>query len=370
MYHGFAKFIRGRAFSFLFLFVSICFTGYLSFRLGNLIEYFTSFPAHILILLVSCVLFGYMLFYANSRKAEKHTYKLYGACSVALCFALNIALCFLLFDCIKIFVPFENVGLYAIPAIASVFLSLYGFIHAKHITLKTYHVPLGNHNKNVRLALISDIHFGTFVDKKQLHKIIDTVNASNCDYVIIAGDIFDVDAFWHCNLEELSAELKTLKPAKKTYASLGNHDPKSTNPKLLAFFQAAQIDLLVDQADETPDFTIIGRDDITTNPERKALSSILCGNHPGKPTIVIDHNPAGIDEGVQNKVDLILCGHTHKGQFFPATLFTKWSYGNRGFYGCCKTGCTTSVVSSGAGFFQMPMRTGSNSEVVVIDLAM
>lgn len=223
-------------------------------------------------------------------------------------------------------------------------------------------------NKKIRLALLSDIHFGTFIDKKQLRKIIDTVNNSNCDYVMIAGDTFDVDAFWHCNLAELSAELQKLRPHQKTYAALGNHDPQSVNPKIIDFFQAAHIDLLVDEAVETQDFTIIGRDDITTNPGRKALSNILCKTHSDKPIIVIDHNPVGIDESVQNKVDLVLCGHTHQGQFFPVTLFTKWSYGKRGFYGCYKTNHTTSIVSSGAGFFQMPMRTGTNSEVVLIDL--
>lgn len=368
MYHGFARFIRGKAFSFLFLLAAVCSTGYLSFRLGALIEYFTSYQIRALLLLIACVLFGYMLFYANSSKAEKHTYKLYAMCSVVLCFALNMTICFLLFDFLGLFIRFENTGVYAIPAAVSILLSLYGFLHAKHIKAKTYRVPVGQRNKKIRLALLSDIHFGTFVDKKQLRKIVQAVNSSHCDYVIIAGDTFDVDAFWHCDLEELSAELQKLSPAQKTFAALGNHDPQSSNPKLLAFFQAAHIDLLVDKAARTPDFTIVGRDDITANPKRKALSGLLCETPSDRPTIVIDHNPAGIDEGVQNNVDLVLCGHTHKGQFFPATLFTKWSYGKKGFYGCYKTGNTTSIVSSGAGFFQMPMRTGTNSEIVLIDL--
>lgn len=368
MYYGFAKFIRGKAFSFLFLFASMFFTGYLSFRLGALIEYFTACKIHALLLLIACIIFGYMLFYANSNKAEKHTYKLYSVCSVALCFALNMTVCFLLFDFIKIFVPFENVGFYAMPAIVSILLSIYGFVHAKSIKVKTYRVQMSNRNRKIRLALLSDIHFGTFVDKKQMRKIIDTVNGSNCDYVIIAGDTFDVDAFWHCNLTELSAELQKLRPNQKTYAALGNHDPQSTNPQIIEFFQTAHIDLLVDEVAETQDFTIVGRDDITTNPGRKALINILCESHSDKPIVVIDHNPVGIDEGVQNKVNLILCGHTHQGQFFPVTLFTKWSYGKRGFYGCRKTGHTTSIVSSGVGFFQMPMRTGTNSEIVLIDL--
>ena len=82
----------------------------------------------------------------------------------------------------------------------------------------------------------------------------------------------------------------------------------------------------------------------------------------------MDHNPLGISEAVIDKADLIVCGHTHKGQFFPANIFTKLTYGKQGYYGYFKENNTQSIVSSGAGYFQMPMRIGSNSEIVVIDI--
>lgn len=47
-------------------------------------------------------------------------------------------------------------------------------------------------------------------------------------------------------------------------------------------------------------------------------------------------------------------------------IFTKLAYGKRGYY---TDGTTQSVVSSGAGYFQMPMRVGSNSEIVVLHLS-
>ena len=118
--------------------------------------------------------------------------------------------------------------------------------------------------------------------------------------------------------------------------------------------------MLVDEIIETEDFIIIGRDDINSNPKRKALTE--------KPKILMDHNPVGIADGIQNNIDLVVCGHTHKGQFFPANLFTKWSYGKQGFYGYSKTNKTHSIVSSGAGYFQMPIRIGTNSEIVQIDI--
>jgi hypothetical protein len=51
-------------------------------------------------------------------------------------------------------------------------------IISKGNQLRTHLVPMGDYNEKC-LALLSDIHFGTFVDNKQLRKIIDTANNSN-----------------------------------------------------------------------------------------------------------------------------------------------------------------------------------------------
>ena len=50
-------------------------------------------------------------------------------------------------------------------------------------------------------------------------------------------------------------------------------------------------------------------------------------------------------------------------------IFTKLAYGKQGYYGYYTDGTTQSVVSSGAEYFQMPMRVGSNSEIVVLHLS-
>ena len=84
--------------------------------------------------------------------------------------------------------------------------------------------------------------------------------------------------------------------------------------------------------------------------------------------VALDHDPAGIPEAVEAGMDLVLCGHTHKGQFFPSTLFTKWANGKDYFYGYMIFGKTHAVITSGAGFFQLPIRVATNHEVVSIFL--
>ena len=114
-----------------------------------------------------------------------------------------------------------------IPVICAVLITGYGFCHAKKLYVKEYDIPLEHFQKEKRIVLLSDIHVGTFVDVRQLRKIISTVNEIQADMVFIAGDLFDVEAFAYCKKEEIAAALQKLSPKGNVYAVLGNHDPKS-----------------------------------------------------------------------------------------------------------------------------------------------
>ena len=60
-------------------------------------------------------------------------------------------------------------------------------------------------------------------------KIVDAVNRLQPDLVIMAGDTFDQDAFGHCDMDGVKAELQRLQPEGNVYAVLGNHDPDSSH---------------------------------------------------------------------------------------------------------------------------------------------
>ena len=368
MQQWFSKFIRGRLFSVLFCILGLSLIGYLSTRLGALVEAFTALDLRIWIFVVQLIFFTYMLAYFHSRKPEKKSWKLFELCSVLFCFFPSIAICFLVFDGAALVFELGDDRLYLIPLLLAFFVTGYGFLHARRLRVKEYHIRLAavGAAKQVKLVLLSDIHAGNYVDRRQLHRIVSAANQVNADLVIMAGDTFDQDAFWRCDLAAVRDELRALRPKGRVYAVLGNHDPDSSHGEVREFFREAGVGLLVDECAETEDFIVIGRDDILGNPNRKTLDEMIRGAVSPKPKLVIDHNPVGIDEAAAEHVELILCGHTHKGQFFPATLFTKLAYGARGFYGHCKTGHTHSIVSAGAGYFQLPVRFGTNSEVAVI----
>ena len=80
----------------------------------------------------------------------------------------------------------------------------------------------------------------------------------------------------------------------------------------------------------------------------------------------MDHNPLNIKEYDKN-INLLLSGHTHKGQIFPANIITDNMYVvDHGIYKSDKYPLT--IVTSGAGTWGMPLRIGSNSEIVIINI--
>lgn len=82
--------------------------------------------------------------------------------------------------------------------------------------------------------------------------------------------------------------------------------------------------------------------------------------------ILLDHRPSQIDQNSQLPIDLQVSGHTHNGQIFPANFIVKAI--NRLGYGYQSFNNTHVVVSSGYGFWGVPFRLGSQSEVWVIKL--
>jgi hypoxanthine phosphoribosyltransferase len=79
------------------------------------------------------------------------------------------------------------------------------------------------------------------------------------------------------------------------------------------------------------------------------------------------HNPASVDT-YGAEADLVLSGHTHKGQLFPGSLITDAMYTvDHGYYR--RDGESPHViVSSGFGTWGPPIRVGTESEIVVVDV--
>ena len=101
--------------------------------------------------------------------------------------------------------------------------------------------------------------------------------------------------------------------------------------------------------------------------KRKELSEFLKNEDKTLPVVVLDHNPGKIHT-YTNEADLILCGHTHKGQLFPASFVTNAMYTVDYGYYQKDSQSPHVIVTSGIGYWGMPMRVGTNSEIVSIKI--
>jgi predicted MPP superfamily phosphohydrolase len=106
------------------------------------------------------------------------------------------------------------------------------------------------------------------------------------------------------------------------------------------------------------------------NEERKPATEITAGLDKSRPLIFLNHQPSDFREDEEAGADLVLTGHTHKGQFFPGNLFTVNIFKSAGatHYGYMKGRSAQLLVTSGAGVWGPPLRIASNSEVAVINI--
>ena len=294
----------------------------------------------------------------------------------------------------------------------AVFLTICGVIHARNV--RTVHYDLSSEGKlsvPVRVVEVSDLHMGSVIGTAHVQRVVDAVNASQPDIVVFLGDQFNrTSAVDVVDAEAIFKILSQIKAPLGVYAVLGNNDPDLhteiyqqylTESGITALDngvleiipdssgQLAEIRTLVSASSDgsltsaTPEIPVdgalllAGRTKLSRDKERVPLAELLnrAGiTRPDHYLLVLDHDPNGITEATACDADLVLAGHTHRGQFFPLSLLTQFSYEKGYFYGLAQsvnelTGhITTSIVSSGAGYFQTPIRIGTDSEIVCVEL--
>lgn len=254
--------------------------------------------------------------------------------------------------------------------IAAAIILGYGFFNAKNKVVTNYEVTINKNAGNLYeldIVMLSDIHMGIEVKEKEIDKMIAKINSLHPDIVVLAGDIFDESSY--PSLEEYAAKsFKNIKSSYGVYAVTGNHEYFSHDvSRIEQLYKEGDITFLQDECVKIADsFYIAGRNDDTLSREDhtklKTLNSIIEDTEKDLPMILLDHKPNRINESEENKIDLQLSGHTHKGQIAPGNIIT--SLMNEDDYGYLKKGDFNIIVSSGYGTWGMPVRIGSSSEIV------
>lgn len=251
---------------------------------------------------------------------------------------------------------------------------VYGTWNARNIKISNYNIEIpkkAGNLKQLKIAMLSDLHLGTIVDNSRLFKMIDKVNELEPDMVLIAGDIIDdkIEAFKKQNMSE---NFKRLKTKYGVYAVTGNHDYYGgDSEELIKTLETAGVKVLNDEYIKVGNnFYVAGREDIAVESyykrSRKPLDKILDGIDKTLPIILMDHNPKDLNAAMINGVDLQVSGHTHRGQMYPNGYIIKRIYELD--WGYLKKSNLNVVVSSGIGTWGPPIRIGNGSELVEINL--
>ncbi len=375
----FGRFVSGRIFPVCFyllvIFIAVfitCRTGSATQQLWGIHSYGAVAAFFLLLFVLSC------LFRKRRSFSSLHRFWIRVEGSL-FCFLFYLVLSLLCCDAVGLVVSlfYRHSMIFAVSWCVAVGISLalviYGAVHARRLKTVRYQVRLGNAAKTYRMVLLSDLHIGAFIGAGYIQTIVNRVNRLSPDMVVIAGDIFNNGYAEECkNLDTVSALLRTLRTKDGVYAVLGNHDPAFADERMQRFLKEANIRLLYNETRPFPLFDLAGRNDLLHCRQyaeaRTPLDALLPEGARQKPVILLDHNPEGINEAVDCGVDLVLCGHTHKGQFFPLTFFTRLSHEKNHFYGQASFVKTQAVISAGTGYFQLPIRVGTNSEIVEIIL--
>lgn len=248
-----------------------------------------------------------------------------------------------------------------------VFIFIYGSYLAWVPVVRTYNIELNKKSemKAIKIFMASDLHLGQMVGRDHLDKLVALVEEEKPDIILLPGDIIN-DKIQPYLKKKMGESLGKLDAPLGVYAVLGNHDYYGNDMKvILAEMDKLGIQVLMDNFIMINDFYLVGRKE-HTDKTRKELSTYLKGLDKSKPIIMMDHQPKDLKEAEVNGADLLLSGHTHKGQLAPANLLTHLIYEND--YGYLKKGELHSLVSSGFGLWGPPLRIGSQAEVMVINV--
>ena len=249
-----------------------------------------------------------------------------------------------------------------------------GYFNTRNINIRTLNIEIPTRTtklSELNIVMAGDIHLSPINDEKFLSTIVARINSLNPDIVLFPGDIVDdkAEVLKRLNIGE---SFKKIKSKYGVFASNGNHEFINGVEDADRFMRENGIEVLRDTVMMIDDaFIISGREDRSinnfTNNNRKSLDSILNGVDSSYPIILLDHTPVNLDHARKNGIDLQLSGHTHHGQMWPANIITNLIYEIS--WGYKKIRNTHYYVTSGAGTWGPPVRTGSRSEIVNIKVA-
>jgi len=259
----------------------------------------------------------------------------------------------------------------------------------RRVKLSFENLPAGF--KGMKLLHISDIHSGSFTDKKAvLHGVNEILN-EKADVILFTGDLVNDRA---TEMEDYMDVFSQLKAPMGVCSTLGNHDygdyvswPDNgiTKEQNLANLKNVHAELgwkllmnehvVLERNNEQ--IALIGIENWSNKarfPKHGRMDLAYPGSEKYSFKILMSHDPSHWDGQVRTHypdIDLMLSGHTHGMQFGLDIPGFKWSpvqYVYRQWAGLYEEAKQKLYVNRGYGFIGYPGRVGVLPEITVIEL--
>lgn len=260
-------------------------------------------------------------------------------------------------------------------AVTAVYLA-FGWYFAHHIDITNYQLRSDKiKGQGMRIALIADSHLGITLDGEKFAEQMKRIDECKPDIVIVAGDYVD-DESKRSDMERSCQALGEINAKYGVYFVFGNHDKGYYSEGYRDFSEddirksltSNGVIILEDEICSIgDDFLLVGRND-RSNKERLTMEELVNDIDKSKYCIVSDHQPNDYDAEADAGADLVLSGHTHGGPLFPAGQIGVLMGANDSFYGLEHRKDTDFIVTSGISGWALPFKTGTKSEIVIVDI--
>jgi predicted MPP superfamily phosphohydrolase len=245
--------------------------------------------------------------------------------------------------------------------------------------------------RGLRIVHISDIHAGSFTDRKAVEKGVERILAEKPDIILFTGDLVNDSAEEMRDYKELFSRLSA---PMGVFSCLGNHDYGDYRPWPDADSKRANLQALKDTHRDMG-WRLLMNEHVALERDGQTIALLGIENwgakanfkkygrldeawkgseiHPFK--ILLSHDPSHWEAQVRRgypDIDLMLSGHTHGMQFGVEIPGFRWSpvqYVYRQWAGLYREGRQALYVNRGFGFLGYPGRVGILPEITVIELA-
>ena len=270
---------------------------------------------------------------------------------------------------------------------------LYGFSNKYNYQIKKVKLNFNNLPdafKGYKIVHISDIHCGSFQDKKAVQHGVDLILEQNPDVILFTGDLVNDR---HDEMNDYMEIFNKLKAPHGVYSSLGNHDygdyvqwstklAKEENlEKLKQVHAQLGWRLLMNEhvalEKNGQSIAVLGIENWGAKgrfPKYGKMEEAYKGTEKYPFKILLSHDPSHWDAQVRTEykdVDLMLAGHTHGMQFGIENPYFKWSpvqWMYKQWAGLYEQGNQKLYINRGFGFIGYPGRVGILPEITVIEL--